>query len=70
VDDPLIEMSISGSCLYIKVSGDPVKSIYEGYSAIFNYIRENNIVLKSTAGYQVSTFENGIITTEIYMQTK
>lgn len=64
----LTSLSLSGNYLYVKVSGDPLKSIYEGYGALFAYIQENNIILKSPAGYQVSTFENEVITTEIYME--
>ena len=42
-----------------------MKAIYEGYDALFNYIAENNVKLKSPAGYQVSTIDNGNIVTEI-----
>lgn len=64
----LSEMTLSGRYLCTTVSGDPVKSIYEGYGALFNYIEKNGIVLESNTGYQVSSFENGLITTEIYMK--
>lgn len=63
----ITNLSLRGRYLYIKVSGDPMKSIYEGYGALFNYIQNQKINLKSNTGYQVSTFENGVITTEIYM---
>ena len=66
----LTEIIISGKCVYTKVSGDPVRSLYEGYNAVFGFIQKNKIELKSSEGYQVSTFENGVITTEIYMRIK
>ena len=69
-DETLTEMALSGTYLLTRVSGDPIKSIHEGYAALFDYIRKNNIVLDSNTGYQVSSFENGVITTEIYMKTK
>ena len=59
---------LSGNFLYVKVKGEPMKAIYEGYGALFSYIEKKNVQLKSPAGYQVSTFENGEITTEIYLE--
>jgi DNA gyrase inhibitor GyrI len=67
-DPSLSKLTLSGNYLYTKVSGDPSKIIYEGYNAIFRHIQENGIALKSSAGYQVSTFENDVITIEIYME--
>jgi len=67
-DVSVMEISLSGKYICTKVSGDPAKSIYEGYGAIFNYIEKNQVTLESTAGYQVATFENGTVTTEIYMK--
>ncbi len=60
---------LKGNFLYVKATGDIMKAIYEGYDALFNYIAENNVKLKSPAGYQVSTIDNGNIVTEIYMET-
>jgi effector-binding domain-containing protein len=68
VGKALTEVSLSGKHLYIKVSGDPMKSIYEGYGALFEHMQKQGITLESNTGYQVSTFENGVITTEIYMK--
>lgn len=68
IDPPLSSLSLAGKYLYTKVSGDPGKIIFEGYNAIFSHIRERGVVLKSNAGYQVSTFENNMVTVEIYME--
>lgn len=67
-DDSFTKLSLKGKYLYIKVSGDPIKSIYAGYDALFNHIQHHHVNLESNTGYQVSTFENGIITTEIYLK--
>jgi DNA gyrase inhibitor GyrI len=64
----LSKLTLKGKYLYIKVSGDPTKIIFDGYNAIFGHIQENGIALKSSAGYQVSTFENNVVTIEIYME--
>jgi effector-binding domain-containing protein len=61
-------VEFSGKCLYVKVSGDPMRSIYEGYNALFDYIKRNSVHLESTTGYQISTFESGVVITEIYMK--
>jgi hypothetical protein len=45
-----------------------MKSIYDGYGALFTHIQQNNIKLESPTGYQISTFENGTVITEIYMK--
>lgn len=66
--DSLIKMSLHGNYLYVKATGDIMKSIYDGYNALFAYIRQHNIKLKSPAGYQVATFADSVITTEIYME--
>jgi effector-binding domain-containing protein len=57
-----------GNYLYVKVIGEPMNSITQAYEVLFQYVRENNVQLKSQAGHQVSTFENGVISTEVYMQ--
>src|SRR5215831_15359675 len=67
-DGSFVEVKLSGKHIYASVEGDPMKSIYEGYQALFNYIQKNNITLQSNAGYQVATFKNGTVTTEIYMK--
>lgn len=67
-DPSLSKLSLKGNYLYTKVSGDPSKVIYDGYKAIFSHIHKNGIALKSSAGFQVSTFENNAITIEIYME--
>lgn len=64
----LYRVTLKGKYLYTKVSGDTAAIIFEGYSALFRYIQENGIALKSNIGYQVSTFENNLITIEIYME--
>ena len=67
-DTALEEISIEGKYICAKVSGNPPKSIYEGYDALFKFIEKNGVRLESTISYQVSSFENGIITTEIYLK--
>jgi effector-binding domain-containing protein len=64
----LAPLEFSGKCLYIKVTGDPMRSIYEGYNVLFGYIKKNNVQLESNTGYQISSFEDGVIVTEIYMK--
>ncbi|HYF30146.1 MAG TPA: GyrI-like domain-containing protein [Chitinophagaceae bacterium] len=64
----LEKFELEGGFLQVKVIGDPFKTIMNGYNAMFAYIREHQVQLKSAAGYQVSTFENGEIHTEILMQ--
>ncbi len=39
-----------------------------GYTALFDYIRERNITLKSQTGFQVSTFGSEGVDTDIYME--
>jgi hypothetical protein len=44
-------MTLSGRYLCTKVSGDPIKSIYEGtVSLLFSYIEKNGIVLELAYG--------------------
>lgn len=64
----LERFELKGRFLQTVVTGDPVNSIMNGYNALFNYIHQNGIQLKSPAGFQISTFENGVITTEILME--
>jgi DNA gyrase inhibitor GyrI len=64
----LSKLSLQGKYLHTKVSGDPAKIIFDGYNALFSYIQEKGIALKSSAGYQVATFENNVITIDIYME--
>jgi len=61
-------MSLEGTFLQVRVQGDPTKTIFEGYGSLFNHIAENNVKVKSNAGYQITSLENGVITTEILMQ--
>lgn len=68
LDPSFSKLKIEGNFLYAKVTGDPSKIVYDGYNAIFNHIQENGIALKSNAGFQISTFENNMLTVEIYMQ--
>lgn len=63
----LLKLELRGYCAYAKVSGS-IDAIYDGYKAIFNYLRSNNLALKSNVGYQISSFENGVVDTEIYME--
>jgi DNA gyrase inhibitor GyrI len=62
------KLELKGDYIYVKATGDIMKAIHEGYGALFNYISENKITLKSPAGYQVSTFSNDTMVTEIYME--
>jgi hypothetical protein len=64
----LERFEVKGKFLQVNVKGDPSISIMEGYGILFKYIQENRIRLKSPAGYQVSTFENGEVSTEILME--
>lgn len=64
----LEKKEFSGRFLYVQLKGDPSKVIYEGYGALFNHLQQNEMRLRSNAGYQISTFENGEITTEIYLE--
>lgn len=59
---------LKGDFLSVKVVGDPSKAILEGYGSLFDYIGTKSIKLKSNAGFQISSFENGQITTEILME--
>jgi DNA gyrase inhibitor GyrI len=68
INPPLSRLTIAGKYLYTKVTGDPAKIIFDGYKALFSHIQENGVVLKSNAGYQVSTFENNMVTVEICME--
>jgi len=68
INEPLTRLSLQGNYLYVRATGEPMKAIYEGYGALFSYIQAKSLTLESPAGYQVSTFENGGITTEIYME--
>jgi hypothetical protein len=63
------KLNLKGNVLYVRMTGgDIMKAIYDGYGALFNHIQKNALTLKSNAGYQVTTFENGTMTTEIYME--
>ncbi|WP_413666802.1 hypothetical protein ACEN9X_19980 [Mucilaginibacter sp. Mucisp86] len=64
----LSAMDMAGTFLYTKVTGDPMKAIMKGYGDLFTYIKEHQIQLKSNAGYQILTFTEGEVTTEIYME--
>jgi|GEM_PF-3968735 len=66
----LHRLSLKGRYLFTKVSGDPTTSIMEGYSALFAYIRQHGAKPEMPAGFQISTMENGVISTEIYMKLK
>lgn len=68
IPDSLEKLQLIGNYIYVKITGDIMKAIHEGYGALFKYIAENRINLKSAAGYQVTTLENEEITTEIYME--
>ena len=68
VPQSLEKFVLTGRYLYVNITGDPMRSIFEGYQVLFDYIGKNNTHLKSPAGYQVSTFEDGAMTTEIYME--
>lgn len=64
----LEKKEFSGRFLYVQLQGDPSKVIYEGYGAMFQYLQQHDMQLRSNAGYQISTFANGEITTEIYLE--
>jgi len=59
---------LHGNFLQVKIKGDPSKTIFEGYGALFSHIKEHNVQLKSNACYQIMSLENGQITTEILMK--
>jgi DNA gyrase inhibitor GyrI len=65
----LTTLEIDGKFIYTKVFGDPMNALMEGYGALFSHIQSENVQLKSNTGYQISTFENGELSTEIYMET-
>ena len=67
-ESSLTHVELKGKYLYKKVTGDPMNALMEGYGALFNHIQNQTLVLKSNTGYQVSTFDNGAMTTEIYME--
>lgn len=64
----LTAMDMAGVFLYTKITGDPMQAIMKGYNDLFAYIQAHQTKLKSNAGYQVLTFSQGLITTELYMQ--
>jgi effector-binding domain-containing protein len=66
--DSLERIELKGKFLQVIVQGDPSMSIMKGYGALFNYIQQNNVQLKSNTGYQISTFEKGEMSTEILME--
>lgn len=68
VPDGLEKFSFSGKYLKVEVQGDPHQSIMLGYEALFRHIKEQNFQLASNAGFQITSFDNGVMTTEIYMQ--
>jgi hypothetical protein len=65
----LEKFELKGNYIFYKAGGDVQKAIQEGYSELFAYIANNKVSLKSSAGYQVITFNNGEFITEIYMET-
>ena len=70
IPDSLYRVSLSGDYLYVRVSGDPIQSLFEGYRMLFEHVRAASTDLESTAGYQISTFDSGMVTTEIYMKLR
>lgn len=42
--------------------------LVRGYAALFEYIGQHSLQLKSNAGIQMVTFEEGIVQTEIYLE--
>ncbi len=64
----LSTLELKGSFLYTKVSGDPTQAIGDGYAALFEYIGQHSLQLRSNAGIQIVTFEKGIVQTEIYLE--
>jgi len=64
----LTAIDMMGTFLYTKVTGDPMQAIMKGYGDLFAYIQAHQTKLKSNAGYQILTFSEGLITTEIYME--
>ena len=68
VPPALEKFVLTGKYLYISITGEPMRSIFEAYQILFDYIGKNNVHLKSPAGYQVSTFDDGVMTTEVYME--
>lgn len=64
----LEKKELSGKFLYVQLQGDPSRVIYDGYAALFAHLQQHGIQLRSSAGYQISTFQDGEITTEIYLE--
>jgi DNA gyrase inhibitor GyrI len=68
MESSLTLVELKGKFLYTKVTGEPMDALMEGYGALFNHIQNQAVTLKSNTGYQISTFDNGSMTTEIYME--
>ncbi|MFC0516778.1 hypothetical protein ACFFGT_21405 [Mucilaginibacter angelicae] len=64
----LTAIDMAGLFLYTKITGDPMQAIMKGYGDLFAYIQAHQAKLKSNAGYQILTFSEGLVTTEIYME--
>ncbi|SEO85602.1 hypothetical protein SAMN05192574_114101 [Mucilaginibacter gossypiicola] len=64
----LSAIDMAGTFLYTKVTGDPMQAIMKGYGDLFAYIQTHQTQLKSNAGYQILTFAEGQVVTEIYME--
>lgn len=67
-EPPLEAFLLKGTFLHVRVQGDPMKSVFEGYSALFDHIKRNDVILRSNAGHQIAAFEDNIVTTDIYME--
>jgi hypothetical protein len=64
----LTAIDMAGLFLYTKVTGDPMQAVMKGYGDLFAYIQAHQTKLKSNAGYQILTFTEGQVVTEIYME--
>lgn len=68
IQGSLEKLVLSGDFLSVTMQGNPSDPIMDGYNALFEYIRENNVQLKSAAGFQISSFNQGEISLQIMMQ--
>ena len=69
-NNELTVFELKGNYIYTKVVGDPGKALMDGYNALFAFLNQKALTLKSPAGYQISTFQDGVITTQIYLELK
>jgi DNA gyrase inhibitor GyrI len=62
-------LTLKGEFILVRVEGD-FSSLLAGYHALFEYAKQHGLQFDSPAGYQISSFVNGKIETDIYMQLR